>query len=156
METTEVGLAIGRVYISNVMACMTPKLRTELEHRRHRTFSGIEATVACGHLLMDRSDFISAPAASYSLAGANSLRGASMDFSYGVGLVTVDDTRNADAYGGPVSALAVLSGKVGYPPEMEGLHADLDQLAGAQGRSHLDVTDAPREVAMTRVRGEGA
>ena len=152
-ETTEVGLAVGRAYSATVLTCMTPKLRLELEKRRHRLFSGIEATITCGSHLLDRSDFVSAPVFSYGLAGANALRGVSADFSFGVGMLTVDDTRNAEAYGGPVSAVAVLSGRVGFPPEMAPLHADLDELLGRSARA--DVTDAPREIAMTRRGRDG-
>ena len=123
------------------------------EKRRHRLFSGIEATITCGSHLLDRSDFVSAPVFSYGLAGANALRGVSADFSFGVGMLTVDDTRNAEAYGGPVSAVAVLSGRVGFPPEMAPLHADLDELLGRSARA--DVTDAPREIAMTRRGRDG-
>ncbi|KAL6770313.1 hypothetical protein ACKKBG_A34470 [Auxenochlorella protothecoides x Auxenochlorella symbiontica] len=142
LETTGLGLGFGRVHSASVTACMTPKLRAEVQRRRHRTFTGIESGILCGAATRVRRDFLTSPAASYGTVGSGALRGASFDFSYAIGLLTVDEAANAAAYGGPVAASALLEGKVEAPAEMQPLY---DQLAAAAlatpGLSDVQVVD---------------
>lgn len=142
-------MSVGRVHSAALLAAMTPKLRCEVVRRRHRTFSGVDSVLACGSKLALRADFVVSPAASYGEIGAAALRGVMFDFSYAVGLLTVDDAANAAAYGKPVATGHILDGELAAPAELAPLFAEL--AAAATPRPANDSATPPAKSPQVQV-----